>query len=208
MESAVKNDAIGLFASLKQFAAELRTAAVAVCSLAVLLCGIYPLTVWGVARGLFPRQANGSLIVRADRVLGSSLIGQSFSGASYFHPRPSAAGNGYDAAASGGSNLGPTARQLIDSVRQRLARYRTENGLEEDDSVPADAVTGSASGLDPHISLDNAILQGRRVARARGLSEQAMRRKIDAHTSGRDLGFLGEPRVNVLELNLDLDGRW
>lgn len=203
----MKNDNIGVFSSLKQFGTELRIAVTAALSLAVLLCGIYPLLVWGLAQGLYPKQANGSLIIQDGRVVGSSLLAQRFSEASYFHPRPSAAGDGYDAAASGGSNLGPTARKLIDSVRQRVDRYRAENGLKESDTVPADAVTASASGLDPHISRKNAMLQAHRVAQARGMSEEAMREKIDAHTQGRDLGILGEPCVNVLELNLDLDGR-
>lgn len=198
---------IGVLSSLKQFGAELRIAVIAALSLAVLLCGIYPLLVWALAQGLYPEQANGSLIIQDGRVVGSSLLAQRFSGASYFHPRPSAAGDGYDAAASGGSNLGPTARELIDSVRQRVDRYRAENGLQESDPVPADAVTASASGLDPHISRKNAMLQAHRVARARGLKEETIHRKIDAHTQGRDLGILGEQCVNVLELNLDLDGR-
>jgi K+-transporting ATPase ATPase C chain len=174
-------------------------------SLAVLLCGIYPLMVWVLAQGLFPQKANGSLITRGGKVLGSSLIAQHFSGPAYFHPRPSAAGDGYDAAASGGSNLGPASQKLIDSVRGRVDQYRTGNGLREEDPVPADAVTASASGLDPHISEKNAILQAHRVAQARGLTEDAVHKQIEAHTEGRDLGFLGEPRVNVLELNLDLE---
>jgi K+-transporting ATPase ATPase C chain len=187
--------------------AELRVSIIAVLSLAVLLCGFYPLVVWALAQGFFPQKANGSLITQNGKVLGASLIAQGFSGPAYFHPRPSTAGDGYDAAASGGSNLGPTSQKLIDVVRRRAGEYRMENGLNESDPVPGDAVTASASGLDPHISLKNALLQARRVARARGMSEEAVRRKIETRTEGRDLGFLGEPRVNVLELNLDLDGK-
>lgn len=190
---------------MKLLLSQLRVAVIATLSLAVLLCGFYPVMVWALAQGLFPQQANGSLITQDGKVLGSSLVAQGFSGPGYFHPRPSAAGKGYDAAASGGSNLGPTSRKLIAQIKARVDRYRTENGLKERDPVPAEAVTGSASGLDPHISLDNALLQARRIAQVRGLSEESVRRKIDAHTEGRDLGFLGEPRVNVLELNLDLE---
>lgn len=190
---------------MKLLLSQLRVAVIATLSLAVLLCGFYPVMVWALAQGLFPQQANGSLITQDGKVLGSSLVAQGFSGPGYFHPRPSAAGKGYDAAASGGSNLGPTSRKLIAQIKARVDRYRTENGLKESDPVPAEAVTGSASGLDPHISLDNALLQARRIAQVRGLSEESVRRKIDAHTEGRDLGFLGEPRVNVLELNLDLE---
>lgn len=195
------------FSDIKDIVAELRICIIATSTLAVLLCGVYPLVVWVLSQGFFPQKANGSLITRGGKVLGSSLIAQSFSGPAYFHPRPSAAGDGYDAAASGGSNLGPTSQKLIDDIRGRVDRYRTENGLKESDPVPADAVTASASGLDPHISPRNAALQVPRVARARGLSEETVRKKIKAHTESRDLGFLGEPRVNVLELNLDLDGK-
>jgi K+-transporting ATPase ATPase C chain len=134
------------------------------------------------------------------------LIGQGFAGPKYFHPRPSAAGRGYDAVRSGGSNLGPTSKKLVDAVRQRAADYRAENNLGPETMVPADAVTASASGLDPHISLKNALLQTPRVARARGLDKMAVRKLAEAYTQGRDLGILGEPRVNVLMLNLALDG--
>lgn len=192
---------------IRDLAVELRVSIIAVLSLAVLLCGFYPLVVWALAQGLFPQKANGSLITQNGKVLGSVLIAQGFSGPAYFHPRPSTAGDGYDAAASGGSNLGPTSQKLIEAVRRRTDEYRAENGLDESDPVPGDAVTASASGLDPHISLKNALLQARRVALARGMSEEAVRRKIEIRTEGRDLGFLGEPRVNVLELNLDLDGK-
>jgi potassium-transporting ATPase KdpC subunit len=139
--------------------------------------------------------------------VGSNLLSQGFTDPKYFHPRPSAAGQGYDAAGSGGSNLGPTSKKLVDGVRQRVVDYRIENGLGADAMVPADAVTASASGLDPHISVENALLQARRVSKARSLAVELVRERIYAHTEGRTLGILGEPRVNVLILNLDLDGK-
>jgi len=186
---------------------EIQISLVATLSLSVILCGLYPLTVWILSQGLFSHKANGSLIVIKGTVIGSSLLSQGFTDAKYFHPRPSAAGQGYDAAGSGGSNLGPTSKKLVDGVRQRVVDYRIENGLGPDAMVPADAVTASASGLDPHISGKNALLQARRVAKARSLTVALVREKIDAHTEGRSLGILGEPRVNVLMLNLDLDGK-
>jgi K+-transporting ATPase ATPase C chain len=191
---------------MKNWMKELRLSLVAVLSLAVILCGLYPAAVWVLAQGLFPAKANGSLIVRSGTTLGSSLIGQGFAGPKYFHPRPSTAGRGYDAVRSGGSNLGPTSKKLVDAVGQRAADYRAENNLGSEILVPADAVTASSSGLDPHISLENARLQTPRVARARGLDERAVRKLVEAYTQGRDLGILGEPRVNVLMLNLALDG--
>ena len=191
---------------MKNWMKELGISLKAVLSLTVILCGLYPAAVWVLAHGLFPAKANGSLIVRSGTTLGSSLIGQSFSGPEYFHPRPSAAGQGYDAVLSGGSNLGPTSKKLVDAVRRRASDYRAENSLGPEIMVPADAVTASASGLDPHISLKNALLQMPRVARARGLGEMAVRKLVEAYTGGRDLGILGEPRVNVLMLNLALDG--
>lgn len=192
--------------NMKALLKELRLSLVATLCLAVLLCGVYPIVVWGFAQGLFPREANGSLVVKAGQTAGSNLLAQGFTGAKYFHPRPSAAGSGYDAAGSGGSNLGPLSKQLIDDTAQRVRDYRTENRLAPDVPVPADAVSASGSGLDPHISPENALLQAPRVARARGLSEEAVIGKIRARTEGRTLGILGEPRVNVLLLNLDLDG--
>lgn len=191
---------------MKDWISEIRTSATAVISLAVLLGGLYPLAVWVLDQGLFPAKANGSLVLRQEQVVGSGLIGRHFSGPAYFHPRPSAAGRGYDALRSGGTNLGPTSRELIETIRRRVAAYRAENSLAADVLVPADAVTASASGLDPHISLANAFLQAPRVVAARGLSEEAMRKRIEACAEGRDLGFLGQPRVNVLKLNLALDG--
>jgi potassium-transporting ATPase KdpC subunit len=191
---------------MENLVSELRTSAMATLSLAVIVCGIYPLMVWGVSQALFSRQANGSLIVKEGKVLGSELLAQNFTDAKYFHPRPSSAGEiGYDGGSSGGSNLGPTSRKLIDSVTERIATYRAENDLLPTIPIPADAVTASASGLDPHISVKNAMLQAARVARARGISEKIVKQRIRSHTQGRDLGILGEERVNVLKLNLSLD---
>lgn len=192
---------------MKTMIAELRASVVATLLLVVLCCGGYPLVVWGIAQAAFPGKANGSLLRRGDNVVGSSLIGQGFKGPAYFHPRPSAAGKGYDAVNSGGTNLGPTSKRLIDDVRSRVAAFRAENGLPSDATVPADAVTASASGLDPHISFANALLQAGRVAAARGLTKEDVLKRVQAHAEGRTLGILGEPRVNVLVLNLDLDGK-
>ena len=191
---------------MKNWLAELRRSFLAVALLAVILCGIYTLAAWFLAQGLFHGRANGSLIVRDGVVVGSSLIGQLFSSPAYFHPRPSAAGQGYDGGRSGGTNLGPLSKDLVETVRRRIAEYRAENGLPAETPVPADAVMASGSGLDPHISPENAWLQAPRVARARGLSEAAVRKRIEASTEGRTLGVLGEPRVNVVRLNLALDG--
>lgn len=173
----------------------------------IVLCGIYPLIVWGAGQLMFSHQANGSLIPGPDgKVLGSELLGQNFSGAKYFHPRPSVAGaNGYDAANSSGSNLGPTSQKLIDAVKQRVADYRKENNLAENALVPGDAVTASGSGLDPHISVKNALLQAPRVAKERGVTVEAVRALIDKHTDKPQFGFLGDAGVNVLPLNLALD---
>lgn len=190
---------------MKDLITQLRISLKATLFLAVLLCGIYPLVVWLLAQGLFPTNANGSLVMGNGKILGSSLISQGFTGPKYFHPRPSAAGQGYDATRSGGSNLGPTSRKLVETVRQRVDEYRSENNLPPDALVPADAVTASASGLDPHISLKNTLLQASRVVRARGLSEDIVLKEIKHYTEGRGLGVLGEPRVNVLMLNLALD---
>jgi len=191
---------------MKAFFSEIRGAVMSTLVLAVVCSGLYPLIVFGISQALFHDKANGSLIVGKDgTVRGSKLIGQTFASEKYFHSRPSAAGNGYDAASSGGSNLGPTSRKLNDAIRDRIAAYRAENGLKETDPVPADAVTASGSGLDPHISVRNAELQLPRVAKARAISEDKLRDVVRQHTDGRDFGFFGDPGVNVLELNLALD---
>jgi potassium-transporting ATPase KdpC subunit len=184
---------------------EMRTAVLCTLVLVVLACGAYPLAVWGIAQAVFPWKANGSMVVRGSHVVGSWIIGQAFTGPQYFHPRPSAAGAGYDPMSSGGSNLGPLSAKFMDAVKARAAAYRRENGLSADAPVPADALTASASGLDPHISPENAMLQADRVAKSRGLGRDEVTRLVEEHTEGRDLGFLGEPRVNVMALNLDLD---
>jgi potassium-transporting ATPase KdpC subunit len=189
---------------IKSIINELRISFIATVCLAVLLCGVYPALVWAIAQGLFHSQANGSLVSVKGQVIGSSLLGQQFAGPGYFHPRPSAAGDGYDAANSSGSNLGPTSQKLITAVKERVDAYRAENNLAPGVLIPVDAVTSSGSGLDPHISVKNALLQAGRVAKARGVGEEALRKKILSHTEGRDLGIFGEPRVNVLMLNLDL----
>jgi K+-transporting ATPase ATPase C chain len=245
------------------FWTHLRVSIVATIVLTVVVSGIYPAIVWGLSQLLFPWQANGSLIDRDgnrvtkdDQAVGSALLGQNFSDAKYFHPRPSSAGNGYDPTSSGGSNLGPTSAKLIngttkkddkgnevvdfDGVHDRIVHYCVENNIEFDSStplkefqdkqgspddvklikafnadgplvfmpkreIPADAVTASGSGLDPHISVENAKIQAGRVAAARKISPSKVNELIGQFTEGPDLGFLGDPRVNVLRLNLALD---
>ena len=166
---------------------------------------IYPLAMTGLAHVAFPDKSSGSLVEQDGSVVGSRYIGQQFEGPQYFHPRPSAAGAGYDAMASGASNLGPTSATLIDRIRSSLAQVIAENPGLVEGKVPADMVTASGSGLDPDISPANAEAQVPRVAAARSMSEEKVMRLVREHTAGRDLGFLGEKRVNVLELNLALD---
>src|SRR6266705_4518140 len=191
---------------MKELFSEIRGAVFATLILAIVCCGLYPLVVFGISQALFHDKDNGSLIVDQDgTVRGSKLLEQGFTADKYFHPRPSAAGNGYDASNSGGSNLGPTSQKLNDAIKERIKAYREENGLKETDAVPADAVTASGSGLDPHISLRNAELQTARVANARSLGEDKVRGLIQQSIDRADLGFLGEPGVNVLQLNLALD---
>src|SRR6202167_5443025 len=192
---------------MKRLFAEFGRSIVATLFFAVVLCGIYPLIVYGAAQLLFPHQANGSLLVdKSGAVRGSALLAQNFTGAQYFHPRPSAAGaNGYDATSSSGSNLGPTSSNLVANITANIATYRADNNIATNspiyNMIPADAVTESASGLDPHISLANAEVQIPRVAKARGISEEQLRKLVQQNTSGRDLGVFGESRVNVMTLN-------
>ena len=172
----------------------------------VVLCGLYPLVVYGAGQLLFHYQANGSLIEGSDhKILGSEWLGQNFTSAKYFHPRPSAAGSGYDAANSSGTNLGPTSQKLITSVKTAVEQYRKDCNVPSETLIPADAVTSSGSGLDPHISVKNALLQAPRVAKERGLGVEIVTAEITRATDGPSLGFLGEPGVNVLKLNLALD---
>ena len=175
-------------------------------TLSVLTGLMYPLTVTGIAQILLPFQANGSLVVKDGKVIGSRLIGQKFSGPEYFHGRPSAAGqNGYDGTSSGGLNLGPTNKQLIDSIAERVQTVRGQNALKADEAVPADLVTTSGSGLDPDISPAAALVQARRVAAARGLDVNVVHSLIEKQITPKPFGLLGEARVNVLELNLAVD---
>lgn len=191
---------------MKLLLQEIRPAIVATFVLAGITCGVYPLLVTTVAQAAFKDQAQGSLIIGADgKVRGSSLLGQNFTSERYFHTRPSAAGSGYDGASSSGSNLGPTSQKLRDQIQERITSYRTLNGLAADAEVPADAVTASGSGLDPHISVKNAALQAARVAKARNLTSSQVESLIAAHTSAPTFGLLGEARVNVVSLNLALD---
>jgi K+-transporting ATPase ATPase C chain len=171
----------------------------------ILLGIVYPLVVTGLAQLIFPKQANGQLIQRDGKVIGSSIIAQGFTGLGYFHPRPSFAGNGYDPTNTNGSQLGPTNRKLIDRVEGDVATAHAENPNEP---VPIDLVTGSASGLDPAITPATADFQLPRVAKERGISVDRLRALVQKHTEARQFGFLGEPRVNVLELNLDLDQQY
>ena len=190
---------------MKAFLNELWTSILATVVLCIVVSGIYPILIWGVGQLLFPHQANGSLVERNGQILGSELLAQGFSGAKYFHPRPSAAGTGYDPLNSGGSNLGPTSQKLIDGIKANATQYRQENGLPPEAVVPADSVTASGSGLDPHISLQNAQLQIPRVAKERGLTEELIRGEVAKATDNPLLGLGGDPGVNILKLNLALD---
>jgi potassium-transporting ATPase KdpC subunit len=210
---------------MKTLLVEIKTSLLLTLVLAVLLCGVYPAVVWAGAHLLFPAKADGSLVLDSTgAVRGSSLLGQNFTNEKHFWPRPSAAGNGWDAANSSGTNLGPTSAKLangvhakdaagkdandpgnFDGIKDLVAAYRTAHGLKDTDSVPADAVTRSGSGLDPEISVANALVQATRVARARQLPLEKVQALVAAATQGRDLGVFGEPRVNVLQLNLALD---
>jgi K+-transporting ATPase ATPase C chain len=191
---------------MKTLLREIKTSVLVTIVFAILLCGAYPLAVWAGAQLLFPAKANGSLVTDASgAVRGSALLAQNFSSDRYFQSRPSAAGTGYDATSSSGTNLGPTSQKLADSIKAAVAAYRTSNGLAPDAPVPADAVTSSGSGLDPHISIVNAQLQAARVAKARGLPFEKILAAITVHTAGRDLRIFGEPGVNVLLLNRSLD---
>lgn len=206
---------------LKMLRDELRPLAGVTVALMLITAVMYPLAVTGIGQVLFNGQANGSVLKVAGVAVGSSLVGQTFEGAEYFHPRPSAAGSGYDAANSSGSNLGPTSGKLINGVEddpatadtnelfaglvQRAATYREENGLPTDTVIPADAITASASGLDPHISPANARLQAARVAQARGVSEAEVLGLLDDAIEKPFAGFLGAERVNVLKLNIGLN---
>jgi potassium-transporting ATPase KdpC subunit len=193
---------------MKTLISEFGRSIVATIFFAIVVCGAYPLIVYGVGKALFPHQTNGSLMVdKSGKVWGSELICQNFTSAKYFHPRPSAAGNnGYDPTSSGGSNLGPTSGTLYTNIMQNIAAYRSDNDLPADVPVPADAVTESGSGLDPDISVANAEWQLPRVAKARGLSPDKLRELVRENTHGRDLGVFGEPQVNVMTLNFALDG--
>jgi K+-transporting ATPase ATPase C chain len=191
---------------MKAFFTEIRGAIMSTLMLAIVCCGIYPLVVFGFGQILFHDKANGSLLVGKDGTIhGSRLLGQQFTSDKYFQSRPSAAGNGYNATSSGGSNLGPTSQKLSDTIKQNIASYRTQNNLDTNAPVPADAVTASGSGLDPHISLRNAELQTPRVAKARNLPVEKIQALVRVNTDPASLGFLGEPGVNVLPLNLALD---
>jgi potassium-transporting ATPase KdpC subunit len=188
---------------------EIKTSLIVTVILLVICCGVYPLVIFGAGQLLFPKQANGSLVLdEKGNPIASTLLAQNFTADKYFNPRPSAAGTGYDSTSSGGSNYGATSQALHDAVKQRVADYRKANNLPDSQPVPADAVTASGSGLDPHISLKNAAFQVPRVAKARGMSEDDLKALVAKYTDGRDFGILGEPGVNIVKLNLALDGKY
>jgi K+-transporting ATPase ATPase C chain len=192
---------------MKTIIAEFGRSLMAIIVFGIICCGVYPLVIFGIGQTLFNHQANGSLLIdKSGAVRGSELLCQNFTSDRYFHPRPSAAGaNGYDPTASGGSNLGPTSSNLVANITANIAAYRSDNNLATNAPVPADAVTESGSGLDPHISVANAELQIPRVAKQRGMTEDQVRKLVAQNTSGPDLGIFGEPRVNVMTLNFALD---
>lgn len=191
---------------MKTFLIEIKTSLILTVVFAFLLCGVYPLVVWAGAQTFFPGKANGSLVIDKDgTVRGSRLLAQSFTSDKYFQPRPSAAGTGYDATSSSGTNWGPTSQKLADAIKTNIVAYRNTNSVAAGASVPADAVTSSGSGLDPHISVANANIQAARVASARAIPISRVRSLVDAHTEKRSFGILGEPVVNVLLLNRALD---
>jgi K+-transporting ATPase ATPase C chain len=196
---------------MKNLFAEFGRSIVATIFFVIICCGVYPLIVFGASQLFFPHQANGSLLVdKSGAVRGSALLAQNFTGEKYFHPRPSAAGaNGYDATSSSGSNLGPTSSNLVANITANVSTYRADNNIATNspiyNMIPADAVTASASGLDPHISLANVEIQIPRVAKVRGISEEQLRKIVRENTNDRDLGVFGEPRVNVMTLNFALD---
>lgn len=193
---------------MQKILALFKISALTTLSFSVILCLVYPLCVFVVGHIFFPHKAQGSLIHSKTEhtILGSTLIGQNFQGASYFHPRPSAAGkNGYDASNSSASNLGPTSEKLITNLESAATNYRKINNVPSETLIPVDAATSSASGLDPHISLDNALLQIPRIAKARNISEASIKNLVKKHTEKPTFGFIGEHRVNVLILNLALD---
>jgi K+-transporting ATPase ATPase C chain len=192
---------------MKALAGEFKRALLAVILLSLLLCGIYPLAIWSIGQLLYPEKANGSLLKREHEIVGSILIGQKFTSPAYFHSRPSAVAYAGSGAISGGSNLGPLSKLLQEQAAMRTANYREENGLPATFPVAADAVSASASGLDPHISPADATVQAARVARVRGLSKVRVLQMIQRHLEGRQLGVFGEKRVNVLLLNLELAGQ-
>ena len=190
---------------MRSFVRQLRPALLMLLAFTLVIGLVYPLVVTGIGQSLFHSKANGSLVESDGVVVGSSLIGQQFSDPKYFWPRPSAAGAGYDPTASSGSNLGPTNDDLLATVAERVAQYRAANGLDDSVLVPVDAVTASASGLDPQISVANATLQAPRVARSRNLAVDQVLALVRDNTDQRPLGFLGDQGVNVLKLNLALD---
>lgn len=191
---------------MKNLTIEILRSSIMALVLLVILCGIYPTLTWGIAQLTMKDKANGSLVTESgDHILGSTLIGQTFNNQKYFQSRPSAAGNGYDAALSGGSNLGSTSSRLADSLRARAANYRKLNQLDASVQIPSDAITSSASGLDPEISPTNAVLQAKRIAELRNIPIDTIQNLIHIYTRQPWLGILGEPGVNVLSLNMALD---